>query len=111
MTVTDSRGATATDTVVVTAGNRAPTVDLQATPTSGPRQLDVTFTASGSDPDGDALEYRFDFGEGSPTRWRRSGTVDHRYRTVGIYTATVTVRDTAGATATDTVQITVTPRR
>ena len=80
MTVTDSRGATATDTVVVTAGNRAPTVDLQATPTSGPRPLDVTFTATGSDPDGDALQYRFDFGEGTPDEMAATrATVDHRY--------------------------------
>jgi cytochrome c len=110
VTVTDSRGATATDTMVVTVGNRAPTVDLQATPTSGPRQLEVAFTAVGSDPDGDALQYRFDFGEGSPTGWRNRPTANHRYRRVGIYTATVTVRDADGVTATDTVQITVTNR-
>ncbi|HET9736477.1 MAG TPA: ThuA domain-containing protein [Solirubrobacteraceae bacterium] len=110
VTVTDSRGATATDTVVVTAGNRAPTVDLQATPTSGTAPLNVTFTATASDPDGDALSYRFDFGEGKPTKPGTSRTATHRYTRAGIYTATVTVTDADGATATDTVQVTVTRR-
>ena len=110
VTVTDARGLTASDTIVVTAGNRAPTADLQATPTSGPRQLNVTFTATGSDPDGDALTYRFDFGEGKPTKPGAARTATHTYKKAGIYTATVTVTDTDGATATDTVQITVTNR-
>jgi PKD repeat protein len=110
VTVTDSRGATASDTVVVVAGNRAPTVDLQATPTSGTAPLNVTFTATGSDPDGDGLTYQFDFGEGRPTKWSASRTATHRYGKAGIYTATVTVRDSDGATATDTVEITVTKR-
>jgi PKD repeat protein len=110
VTVTDSRGATASDTVVVTAGNRAPTVDLVATPTSGNSPLNVTFTATASDPDGDALRYSFDFGEGKPTKPGTSRTATHRYGKAGIYTATVTVTDADGATATDTVQITVTKK-
>ena len=110
VTVSDGRGGTATDTVVVTAGNRAPTVDLQATPTSGNVGMNVTFTATGSDPDGDALTYQFDFGEGKPTKPGSARTATHKYSKAGIYTATVTVTDADGATATDTVQITVTKK-
>ena len=111
VTVTDSRGATATDTVVVTVGNQAPIVDgFQAAPASGTAPLNVTFTAAASDADGDALQYQFDFGEGKPTKWSTSPTATHRYTKAGMYTVTVTVRDADGATATGTVQVTVTRR-
>ena len=62
VTVSDGRGGTDTDTVAVTVGNRAPTVQLTATPTSGKSPLTVAFTATGSDMDGDALTYAYDFG-------------------------------------------------
>ncbi len=111
VTVTDSRGGTATDTVVVTVGNQAPIVNgFQAAPASGTAPLNVTFTAAASDADGDALQYRFDFGEGKPTKWSTSPTATHRYTKAGVYTVTVTVRDADGATATETVQVTVTRR-
>ena len=64
VTVRDAGGLTATDTVVVTVGNRAPTVELTATPQSGSAPLNVSVSAAGSDPNGDALTYRFSFGAG-----------------------------------------------
>ena len=97
----------ATDTVTVTVGNRAPTVQLAATPTSGKSPLTVSFTATGSDPDGDALTYSYDFGDGSKATGR---TVSHKYTKVGTYTAKVTATDTSGATATAQVVITVTKK-
>jgi PKD repeat protein len=108
VTVSDGRGGTDTDTVVVTVGNRAPTVQLTATPTSGKAPLTVAFSAAGSDPDGDALTYRYDFGDGSKPETGRTPT--HKYSKVGTYTARVTVTDTGGATGTATVQITVTKK-
>ncbi len=110
VTVSDGRGGTATDTVVVTVGNRAPAVELTAMPVSGTAPLTVQFSAAGSDPDGDALTYQFDFGEGKPTKPGPASTASHKYGKAGTYTAKVTVTDTGGATATDTVQITVTKR-
>jgi cytochrome c len=110
VTVSDPSGATATDTVVVTVGNRAPEVELTATPQSGRAPLDVRFAAAAFDPDRDALTYQFDFGEGRPTRPGADSTASHRYGKAGVYTAKVIVTDTDGATATDTVEITVAKR-
>ena len=108
VTVSDGRGGTASATVVVTVGNRAPTVQLTATPTSGKSPLTVAFTATGSDLDGDALTYRYDFGDGSKPETGRTPT--HKYSKAGTYTARVTVTDTSGTTGTATVQITVTKK-
>jgi cytochrome c len=92
----------------VTVGNRGPSVTLAATPTSGKSPLIVSFTAAGSDPDGDALTYVYDFGDGSKTVTGRTAT--HKYSKAGVYTAKVTATDTGGATATAEVQITVTKK-
>jgi PKD repeat protein len=108
VTVSDGRGGSATDTVVVTVGNRAPTVQLTATPTSGKAPLNVSFSATGSDPDGDALTYKYDFGDGSKPVTGRTAT--HKYAKAGVFTAKVTVTDTDGATGTAQVQITVTKK-
>ena len=73
-------------------------------PSSGPAPLQVLFTAQGSDPDGDVLTYAWNFGDGSTGTGRRAR---HTYTANGTYTATVTAKDSAGNTATDTVQIVV----
>ena len=90
-------------------GNRAPVVEsftVSAYP-AATNQL-LTFTASASDPDGQALEYRFDFGDSTPrTAWRATATVTYSYATNGHYPATVQVRDPAGLLATRALNVTV----
>jgi PKD repeat protein/glucose/arabinose dehydrogenase len=84
--------------------NRPPTVRAAADPAGGDAPLDVRFTADGSDPDGDTLTYRWDFGDGG-TAFGAQAT--HRYDEPGEYTAVVEVTDRAGATARATVQVTL----
>jgi parallel beta-helix repeat protein len=90
----------------------SPTAALTVTPSSGVVDLAVTADASGST-DNDGLSpiesYSFDFGDGSaPVGPQGSATARHTYTRHGTYTVTVTVKDTAGLTATSTKQVTVT---
>jgi PKD repeat protein/glucose/arabinose dehydrogenase len=110
LTVSDGE-LTASKTVTITVGNppanQAPTVQVAADPVRGTAPLDVRFTASGRDPEGGALMYTWDYGDGSAGAGR---SVTHRYLTSGTYTATVTVKDAQGATGTATVVVTVDPQ-
>jgi len=80
-------------------GNRSPSSDIAANPTSGSLPLAVNFDGSGSnDPDtGDTLSYLWDFGDGSPTETTSTPTTSHTYSTKGTYTASLRVQDNHGA--------------
>jgi PKD repeat protein len=58
-----------------------------------------TFDARGTtDPDaGDALSYRFAFGDGEQTAFTASATATHRYAVAGTYTIRLTARDDSNA--------------
>src|SRR4051794_21580562 len=74
--------------------NQAPTVAVSATPSSGTVPLSVAFNSAGTfDPEGPALTYSWNFGDGSPLDTSTSPT--HIYAAVGTYTATLTAKDTA----------------
>ena len=82
---------------------------LTANPTSGPAPLSVTFSAAGST--GAIVSFTLDFGDGSEPY---SGTdltvsISHTYNNPGTYTATLTVSDAQGRTATDSKTINVLP--
>ena len=85
------------------ASNRAPVAKVSASPTFGAVPLTVAFDGrQSSDPDGDSLTYRWDFGDGtSSTR----STFSKTYKKSGKYRATLTVSDGRGGTDTDTVTI------
>lgn len=84
--------------------NRTPIARASANPRDGDLPLTVTFDAAGSsDPDGDALTYEWDFGDGSP---RATGArASHRYEQAGTYMATLRVSDNRGATGTARLRI------
>ncbi|MGH2948247.1 MAG: PKD domain-containing protein, partial [Solirubrobacteraceae bacterium] len=108
VTVTDAGGLTASDEVEITVtdppGNGAPSVEAAADPASGAAPLRVRFSSQGTDPDGDRLEYAWEFGDGG-TADRRNAT--HWYAEPGTYTATVTVTDRDGATGSADVEVEV----
>jgi PKD repeat protein/glucose/arabinose dehydrogenase len=85
--------------------NQRPKVTASATPTSGTAPLDVHFTASATDPDGDEpLTYAWAFGDGGTAD---TADASHTYTAAGTYAATLTVTDSRGASATTTVTIKV----
>jgi DNA-binding beta-propeller fold protein YncE len=61
----------------------------------------VTFTATASDPDGDPLSFRWDFGDGTPqTAWLPGqSSIAHGYDSAGVFTILVQARDPGGAVA------------
>jgi hypothetical protein len=77
--------------------NRAPTATLVASQGTGAVPLNVTFTLSGSDPDGDPMSYRLAFGDGAAdaTGTALPATVRHNFTLVGNFTVRLTVRDAA----------------
>jgi PKD repeat protein len=111
LTVTDDRGATSTQTLVIEVSedsNIAPGADFVADPVSGTVPLTVDFDGSASaDVDGTIASYAWNFGNGQ----NATGVVPPAatYTFPGTYTVTLTVTDNKGATGTATQTITVTP--
>ena len=109
LTVTDNAGATATATQAISVTsqppplNQPPVAAFTATPTSGLAPLVVSFDAGASaDPDGTITTYAWSFGDTTTGTGR---TTAHTYSAVGTYTASLTVTDNAGATASSTTEI------
>jgi PKD repeat protein len=110
VTVRNAAGLTDTATAEVTvdAAPAAPTAKLSVTPGSGTAPVQVTADATtSSDPQGQALTYRFDWGDGSSAATQPGATATHTFASAGSYTVTVTVTNRSGLTDTATQQVTV----
>lgn len=94
----------------VAGGNRPPLATaLSASPTPSTPGATVNFSATASDPDGNAIEYRFDFGDGSAkTAWSTFNSSSHAYAIARHYQVSVQVRDPSGALSSYSRKITVT---
>ena len=86
--------------------NGSPTASFTPTPSNGPAPLTVSFNGSASsDPEGQALTYSWQFGDGTSAT-TSTPTTSHTYA-AGTFLASLTVTDTAGGTsAPDTKTIT-----
>ncbi|HET7844989.1 MAG TPA: PKD domain-containing protein, partial [Xanthomonadales bacterium] len=91
-------------------GNLPPVVSaFNAAPYPAAPAANVSFAATATDPNaGDTLQYRFDFGDGTPqTAWGATTNATHAYATAGHYRATVQVKDPSNVVATRGTVVTV----
>ncbi len=105
--VTDSRGASDTESTLVYVQNLPPTAVAGANPTSADKYTPIDFSAVGStDPDDPlaVLQYQWNFGDGNGANGLN---VTHPYTRSGVYTATVTVIDDDNAGAAAGVVVTI----
>lgn len=91
------------------AAAAAPTARLTVSPKSGDLPLQVGFDASAStDPQGLALTFTFDYGDGSSRPDGSAATGQHTYQAAGTYTATVTATNSQGMSASKSSTVVVT---
>ncbi|MFG2648720.1 PQQ-dependent sugar dehydrogenase [Streptomyces sp. NPDC048436] len=82
----------------------SPVVEASASVTSGQTPLRTQFTAKATDADGGTLTYAWDFGDGGKSTQQNPS---YTYKKNGVYTATVTVKDSTGRTGSASAHITV----
>lgn len=94
------------DAEVTVQTNQPPTADAGG-PYSGVEGSPTALSLSASDPDGDALSYTWDFGDGTTGSGATLPT-GHTYDDNGSYTITMTADDGNGTTASSTATATIT---
>jgi chitodextrinase/glucose/arabinose dehydrogenase len=87
-------------------GNRVPTAVASANKTYGPSPLVVAFRGDqSSDPDGSALSYEWNFGDGSPVSTQANPSKTFTVSGIQKYTVTLKVTDPQGASHTTSLVI------
>jgi len=80
-----------------TSGNQVPSASASANPTSGAAPLTVSFTGSGSDPDGSIAAYAWDLDGDGAFDDSSTQNPSFEYTLAGTYTARLRVTDNGGA--------------
>ncbi len=110
LTVDDGNGGSDQTSITInvqtgTPINQNPVAEIVANPMSGTAPLNVMFDANSStDPDGDALTYTWDFGDGTSSI---GAMASHTFLNAGTYLVTLIVTDGNGGVDTKTVTINV----
>ncbi len=107
LVVNDGESNSAPDSVQITVVNRPPTANAGG-PYAGQVKVPIQFSGSGTDPDGDAITFAWDFGDGSTPLTTGGATPTHTYTSPGVFPVTLTVTDSLGASATSQTTATVT---
>ena len=104
ITITDKDGATASQDIRVTVNNLAPVIESLIGDTAINEGDTATFSAIATDAGNDELTYTWDFGDGE------TGTgadISHTFTSNGDYPVTLIVRDSDGASTSQTLDVTV----
>src|SRR5204863_10057094 len=104
VSVTDKDGASGSGSFHATV-NTPPTIASNGGPYAADEGTIVSFTATASDADGDALTYDWNFGDGSPHASTAAAT--HKYEDNGTHTVTLLVTDARGASSSSTTTATI----
>ncbi len=107
LTALDGDGGENSITKIVSVTNRYP-LAIFISPSSITTNTTFTVDASGSsDPDGDSLQYNWDFGNGATSGWINSNTYSYSYNSAGTNIITLLVKDAIGDVSSTTNQIAV----
>ncbi|MEW6086684.1 MAG: PKD domain-containing protein [bacterium] len=103
---TDNEGGYATASIVINVFPPGkPYASASASPDSGPVPLNVSFTGTGLDPDGQIVRYEWDFGDGNSLSLNTTGVANHTYDSLGNYTALFKITDNDGLYSTANILI------
>ncbi|MDD3492255.1 MAG: PKD domain-containing protein [Candidatus Thermoplasmatota archaeon] len=104
LTVKDDDGATDAFKRTITVANQKPNAYFTYTPTKPKIGEEITFTDASDDPDGEVVNWTWDFGDGTISTDQNP---HHTYATEGRYNVTLTVTDDKGSSDTTTLSLTV----
>lgn len=107
LSVEDNQGGvdSITKTIEVIPPNEPPVAGFSFTPQTGLFPLLVTFDAASSlDPDGQIVQYSWDFGDNTSGSGK---IITHTYESWGTFTITLSIKDNSGAgdTKTETIEV------